>query len=383
MLIALNTLFLIPGKIGGMETVVRGLVRALAALDRSNEYVIFANRENAPTWDDLPENFSVFECPVRGTAKVSRTLYEQTKLASRARRLGVAVLHSLGAVAPPTSPAFRSVLTIPDLIYRRFPGEWTPLQRLVGGYLNERAARTVDRIITLSEFSKMDICKDFGVPPEKVSVIPPGCQDIPPDSESADRFFRDARISFPYIFSVGSTYYHKNLDGLLRAFQILRRRFRLPHRLVVSGLRMRAHSFFERDVARLGLARSVLWTGWVSPAVLRALYERADCFLFPSLYEGFGLPVLEAMALETPVACSNVTFLPEVAGDAAVTFDPRDPDAIADAVQRILDEPDLRRSLVEKGRARARTFTWERCARQTLELYLSLPPPSLAPRLPS
>lgn len=372
MRIGINMLPIIPGQMGGMEAYARGLVRGLGTVDRRNEYVLFANRENAATWDDLPESFSVHECPVSGRRKPARTLYEQLRLNRLARSLGIELLHSLVHVAPPPVRGRPSVVTIGDIIFLRFPREFTFIQRRVAGFLCRRAARTCDRILTFSEFSKADVQEEFGVTAGKITATPLGTTPLPEDSRTAEAFFREFRIPEKYLFSVLATYHHKNLEGLLRAFRELKQRRTIPHHLVVCGLKMAGHREFLDALARLEVADSVIFTGWAPDAALRELHVRADCFVYPSLYEGFGLPVLDAMSLGTPVACSNVTSLPEVAGDAAALFDPNDPGAIAEAVWRCLADSAYRASLVEKGRARAATFTWENCARKTLETYREL-----------
>jgi glycosyltransferase involved in cell wall biosynthesis len=362
-------LFVVPGRIGGLESYARGLVSGLAQVDSGHEFVILANRENAETWSDLPENFYVHECPVNGESKVARTLYEERRLNGAARRLGVEILHSLYHVAPPPAPGLISVATIPDIIFTRFPREFGPVRRAVAGYLVRRTARLCHRILTLSEFSRREIHDVLRAPVEKIDVTPLAAVDLPEQREEADAFFRQCSIAEPYLFSVASTYYHKNLGGLLRAYALLRERHRVAHRLVVSGLKMAAHDEFVAAVRAMRLEDCVTFTGWAPPAALRALYERAACFVFPSLYEGFGLPPLEAMALGAPVACSNTTSLPEVVGDAAALFDPASPESMAEAIHRVLEDAPWRQSLIAKGRARAALFSWDECARLTLESY--------------
>jgi len=367
--IGLNTLYLAPGRVGGVETYARGLVRGLARIDPRNEYVLFANRENAPTWGALPANFAVHECPVRAASKVHRTLYEQLRLNAAARRLGIDLLHSLCHVAPPRRNGMRAVVTIPDIIFLRFPGEFRFVQHHVAHRLMRRAVREADRVLVYSEHTKGDLRQEFGVPANRVDVAPLAPGEPARDPEAARPVLEALRIPEHYIYSVLATYHHKNLDGLLRAFARLRERESVPHALVISGLRMAAHSRFEALVEELQLREDVIFTGWVPEAALRALYEGAACFVYPSLYEGFGLPVLEAMALGVPVVCSNATSLPEVAGDAALLVDPRDPAALAEALARCLKDDATRRMLVEKGRAHAARFTWEECARGTLASY--------------
>jgi glycosyltransferase involved in cell wall biosynthesis len=372
MRLGLNMLFMVPGQMGGLETYARGLVDGLRALDSRNEYVILANRENAAIWGDGPPNFAVHVCPVWGTRKVARTLFEQWGLNRLARRTGIDLLHSPGQSAPPPCNGIRSAATIGDLIFRRYPDEFAWAQRVAASYVVARSARRYERILTFSEFSKRDIAAEYGIALDRIDVTLLGCKVLAEDPGLAQRFFDQNRICGPFIFSVLSTYHHKNLGRLLAAVRILRDRRGFRHRLLVVGLRMAGYGDFVRQIEALGLREQVTFLGWAPDPALRALYSRADCFVFPSLYEGFGLPVLEALALGTPVACSNAASLPEVAGDAAELFDPHDPEAIAEAIRRCLEDDALRRHLMARGRARAAQFTWERCAELTLQSYRRL-----------
>lgn len=368
MRIGLNTLFLVPGKMGGSEIYARSLIEAIARLAPNQEFHLFANRENAPSWNCLPANVAVTTCPVSGANKAGRTLFEQYRLGALVQRLGVGLLHSLGGTMPLVPRTIKSVVTILDIIFLLFPREFQPIQRFMAARLMRRAAFRADRILTISEHSKKDIAMRFEISPAKIDVTLLGTRSLLKDEDAVNDFFLRHQLSHPYLFTVSSSYHHKNLARLLKVFSQLRRK-RPGLKLVVSGLAMAAHGEFLNLQRQLGLEDAVHFAGWVPEPVLRGLYERAQCFVFPSLYEGFGLPVLEAMSLGVPVACARAASLPEVGGNAVLYFDPADENNMATALDRCLSEEDLRKSLAAKGSARASLFSWDQCARQTLAAY--------------
>jgi glycosyltransferase involved in cell wall biosynthesis len=227
----------------------------------------------------------------------------------------------------------------------------------------------VDAVITVSRQSCQDLIKYLPVNPKKINVIPEAASlHFHPlnEAEYLPALERHG-IRRPYILSVGSLEPRKNLLRLLEAYARLEGS---RPSLVIAGARNYWKSSpVVETVSRLGLEQHVRFTGYVEDADLPALYSAASLFVFPSLYEGFGLPVLEAMACGTPVVTSSVSSLPEVAGDAALLVDPRDVDAIASAMRRILDDSDLAADLRARGLARAAQFSWERTARETLAVY--------------
>lgn len=228
--------------------------------------------------------------------------------------------------------------------------------------------RRVAAIITVSEASRQDILETFRVPPERVTVIYNGI---------ADAFHRYALTQQPiirpagerpFILAVGATIPKKNLVGILQALAILKARG-LPHRLIHVGPRDWGYDAIMRQVMSHGLQCDVEFKGRVSMDELIRYYAQADVFVFPSFHEGFGMPILEAMACGCPVVTSNCYAMPEVAGDAALLVDPHDSAQIADAIERLLTDEPLRRSFIEKGRRRAQLFCWERASEQVVAVY--------------
>jgi glycosyltransferase involved in cell wall biosynthesis len=260
------------------------------------------------------------------------------------------LLHSVGTTSSLTAPC-PSVVTIHDLIYEHFPATFPAASRMGLKALVGAGARRATRVHAISEFTKRDVVERLGVPAERVDVVLNGFgiereERATPATELRTRLgLGDERV----VLCVSAALEHKNLGRLIEAME------GVDARLVVVGHRGR-----ER-------LEGATFTGWVDDADLEGLYALATCAVYPSLFEGFGMPPLEAMARGVPLACSNATSLPEVTGDAAVLFDPRDVTAMRAAIRRVLDDPPP--GLVERGRARAQQFTWERCARGVWEIY--------------
>ncbi|HEX2087170.1 MAG TPA: glycosyltransferase family 1 protein [Solirubrobacteraceae bacterium] len=349
MRIGLNLLYLVPGAVGGTEIYARHLIAALARLRPDDELVAFAGVEAAPTLR-FPPNVSVRRLPVRAANKPLRIAAELSLLPAAAARARVDVLHSVGTTSPLVTPC-PGVVTIHDLIYEHFPATFPRASRLGLKALVGPGARRATRVHAISQFTKRDVVERLRVPEERIDVVLNGygiaeAERVTPEAELRTRFGlgRD-RV----VLCVSAALEHKNLPRLIEAMR------GVDARLVVAG-----HPGRER-------LAGATFTGWVDDADLEGLYRLAACAAYPSLFEGFGMPALEAMARGVPLACSNAASLPEVTGDAAVLFDPRDVGAMRDAIRRVLDDPPA--GLVERGRARASEFTWERCARGVWEVY--------------
>jgi glycosyltransferase involved in cell wall biosynthesis len=289
---------------------------------------------------------------------------------------GVRRFHATDHLLPKLSTA-RSVFTLHDTAYLRYPEYYLPRNRIYLRVMMPRFLRRADRVIVVSEHTRGDALRHYGLDPVSVDVIPEGVDPwFTPEQPPAriDAVRRRFELPPRYVLSVGTIQPRKNLVSLLEAFAVLRRR-EPDLGLVVAGARGWLYeSFFDRRRA-LGLEEAVVVTGAVSDDDLPALYAGAEVFAYPSVYEGFGLPPLEAMASGTPVVSSNATSLPEVVGDAGVLVEPLDVDAWVTEIDRLLHDDDRRRDLRDRGLARAQTFTWERAARRTLDVYGSLPAP--------
>jgi glycosyltransferase involved in cell wall biosynthesis len=369
MKIGINALYLIPGRVGGSEIYLRRLISALARIDRENEYVVFTNRENRGTFE-LGDNFTEHHCPVRGLIRPHRIAWEQLVLPWRARQHRLDILHSPGFVAPLFAPC-PSVITVLDLIYLEFPQTFPFLARQWMRFLVRHSARRARAVITLSRYSRDEILWALDVPHWKIRAIYLGGGEeraAPAAAGEAKEVLEKHGITSPYLLTVAASHPHKNLVRLLEAYYRLEEKDRCQ--LVVLGVRHNRYGGrLLRTVERLDLAGRVVFTGWVPEREKEIIYTRAACMVFPSLLEGFGLPVLESMRYGVPVACSDLPSLAEVAGEAACLFDPYSADSIVTAIRGCLFDRGLRERLIEKGRAHAAHFTWEETARQTLEVY--------------
>ena len=368
--IGLNLIFLVPGETGGMEVAARELLpELLAQAPAGTRFTAFINREAASAgggpWGELMPAVTV---PVRARNRVQWVLGEQALLAPLATRAGIELMHSMASTAPLWG-SFRRVVTIHDLIYAQYPDAHAGIRDKGMRVLVPGAARRSHRVIADSRSTRDDLVELLGVPADRIDVVPLGVGALrrgtpsPEDEVRARLELGDRRV----ILSLSAKRPHKNLHALIGALA------RIPPEerpvLVLPGYPTEHESELRRRALELGVDGDVRFEAWVSSADLEGLWDLTAAFVFPSLYEGFGLPVLEAMSRGVPVACSNSSSLPEVAGDAALMFDPRDEAAIARALQRLLTDATLGEQLRARGLERARTFTWQRTAELTLASY--------------
>ena len=368
--VGLNLLYLVPSEVGGTEIYARQLVHALGRARPDVEWVVFAGAEAAPSLaaEGWPDNVRVVRVPVRARVKPARVAYELSALPVAAARAGVDLLHSLGTTSPLAGPGPR-VVTIHDLIFMRFEGDFPASSRIALETLVPLGARRATRVITPSEAAKRDVVEHCRVDRARVDVVPEGGgmrdAEPAPEAELRERFDLGAR---PVILTIAPPLPHKNLDRLLDALRVLVDGGLDPV-LALVGHQGREGEALRARIDALELSDHVRITGWVSDEELEGLYRLAACGAYPSLDEGFGLPVLEAMRRDLPLACSNATSLPEVAGDAAELFDPLDTESMAAALRRLLTDPARAAELVERGRRRAELFSWERAAEGTIASY--------------
>ena len=351
----------------GIGTYIRNLVTELGALDASSEYVLLTRPDDADAPSLGGPNF-------RTVVESSRpySIAEQFQVPRAVARAHADLLHEPHYVLPPLTRA-KTVVTIHDCIHLRFP-EYLP-SRAAYGYAHTMirlAARKANRILTVSHASKRDILHYTGVPAEKVVVVHNGLDErfaAAPDADTVERVRARFQLDHPFVLYVGNIKPHKNLARLIAAFAEMRTDGPEGLKLVVIGDETSKHPGLRQAVHRHRLDKHVRFFGFQPSTTLVVFYRLARAFVFPSLYEGFGLPPLEAMAHETPVVTSNVSSLPEVAGDGALLVDPYDVHAIADGMRRVVTDEALRRDLIEKGRTRARAFSWRQAAASTLQVY--------------
>ena len=373
MRIGINTLFLLPGKRAGTLTYVSSLVRALSQVDTENEYILFTNFQNHDVFKTDTKNIRRHLCPYVPENSKLRVLYEQMILPSYVKQFGLDVLHAPGDV-PPIMAKCAKVVTLHDMQYiawyAKYPEYASKAKLLYVKYLYPLGARKSEVVITISENSKRDIVKYLGIAENKVRVIHEasrfslGTNHIEPDLS----IFEKHRITKDYILSVASLLPHKNLNRLIESYALLMNN--IEHQIVLTGMNLSGINSIKEMVRKKNIdSDRVIFTGYISEAELIALYKNASLYVLPSLFEGFGLPLLEAMSLGCPVAASARTSIPEVVGDAGVLFEPEDPKAMADAIYSVLFDVNLRDRLVDKGYKREKAFTWKKAARETLVAY--------------
>jgi glycosyltransferase involved in cell wall biosynthesis len=367
--IGLNLIFLVPDETGGMEVAARELIPALLAeAPPGMRFTAFVNREAAAAGGPWGELLPAVTVPVNARNRVQWVLGEQTLLPPLAMRAGVDLVHSLASTAPLWG-RFRRVVTVHDLIYARFPEAHSGIRDKGMKVLVPQAVRRSDRVIADSLSTREDLIELVGVRPELIDVVPLGLGSVRreaplPEREVSERFqLGERRV----VLSLSAKRPHKNLLALISALALLPAEVRPL--LVLPGYPTAHEAELRERAVSAGVAGDVRFPAWVSAAEVEGLWALAEAFVFPSLYEGFGLPVLEAMARGVPVACSDASSLPEVAGGAALLFDPHDEAAIAGALRQLLEDQALRERLRARGLARVAEFTWERTARLTLESY--------------
>jgi len=353
----------------GLGRYAQELLLALATADGQNEYVVFYNNPAAARVDPTLERFPKITTPLSYKPwRLSAMLAHFARIPQDSLFPGVALFHATDHLLP-YFRRIKSVFTLHDLIFIFHPETHKPLNRWFLTLMMPRFLRAADAVIAVSECTKRDAIRFYGIPEEKITVIYEGVnprfRPASPETIAAVR----ARYNLPehFILYVGTIEPRKNLTALLEAFHYLLATHDL--RLVIVGKKGWLYEGFFRRLRELGLEDRVIFTGYVPDEDLPAIYSAADLFVFPSLYEGFGLPVLEAMACGVPVICSNTSSLPEVAGDAALLVDPADVWALAGAMEQALTDEHLRSELMAKGLERARWFTWEKAAAKTLEVY--------------
>ena len=364
--IGLNLVFLVE-RSAGAGRYASELIPALLAAEPGSRITAFVNEEAPAEIFDQPWSGEVdwVRLPVRIQRK-AHLLAQMTALPVIAARRKLDVLHSPANGGPLFTPGVARVVTLLDLIWLRQQEAWDSARAVRSMRVFVRAnAATAHRLLTISESARDDLVR-YGVEREKIDVTPLGVR--PPSTgptKTPEEVRRDLGAGdAPIVLCVAQKRPYKNLGALVRALPELGEAV-----LVLPGEHTAHEEELRREARRLGVEERVRFLGWVGDEELENLYGAATCFALPSLVEGFGLPVLEAMARDVPVACSNRPSLPEVAADAALLFDPEDQAAVTGSIRGLLEDAELRQKLVERGRDRVRAFTWQRTAEATLASY--------------
>ena len=370
MRIGVNVRYLSSNHPTGVDVYIESLIRHLKTVAPEHEVILFlgGGSQTPERLRDVRTTHVRSRWPT-GSA-VTKLLWDQVGLGREIRAAALDVFHG-PYFALPFATSGPTVVTVHDLAYAHCPESFTWRFSIYWHWLLPAALRRATRIIAPSENTKADLVSRLGVAPERVCVtyegVDPFFHESITDEERHVRL-QSMGIRRPYLLHVSGFARRKNVPVVLEAVRLLRNRGRRDHALVLAGGGGWSHRL-GAEVAARGVEDATQYTGHVSREDLRALYVGAAALVYPSLYEGFGLPPLEAMACGTPVVAADTSSLPEVVGDAGVLVDPGDAGAWADALDRVLTDTTTRHMLVERGRRRARSFSWDRTARQTLAVY--------------
>jgi len=363
--IGVNALYLIPGKVGGTEIYLRSLLKALASVDTCNEYLIYANFEADAELAPASPRFRLIRCHVKASFRPWRMIYEQVALPFLLAADKVDAIFNPGFTGPALC-CRPSITVFHDLQHRRFPEFFRWHERPFWRFFLWLAARHSKRIIAVSQATRRDLLLFYPFTQTRITVIPHGVD--PEFFEIGVR--RGSRPRSFFVLAVATIHPHKNLERLIDAFAHFRQR-RPAYRLVIAGLRGNASKQVEMAIHRLNCADAVEITGWISRSTLYNLFEEADAFITASIFEGFGMPILEALAAGIPCGVSRIPVFGEVAADAALCFDPFSTDDIARVLLRLADDEEFRSRARTYGPQRARRFRWE-CAAQRIAKEMGL-----------
>lgn len=366
---------LVFGENAGVGSYTLGLLEGLAAIDDENEYLLYSYVGLPTSSAELLPRKENFRCTeIRLEPDHLRRLWSSAELPPRGLLGPIDIIHSPFFNAPKDRDA-RLVVTIYDASFVRFPEFHTDDNRLhcLNGALN--AELYADRIVAISHHTKTEIQRYFPATASRIRVThlaPRSVYYREHDTQFIRKTLEQFRIFQNFILFVGSLEPRKNLENLLRAYAAYAKRIENPESLVVAG----AKGWLNEDVhvlaSELGLQPYIRWLGYVQDSDLRVLYSTAKLFVYPSFYEGFGLPPVEAMACGAPVITSDTSALPEIVGDAAIMIDPQNVKELSSAIERVLADDDLRLEMRRKSLERSKLFSWEKTARETLAIFHEL-----------
>ncbi len=335
----------------GISVYLNNLIYELRKTDAENKYYFLHQSSSNP---------------------VVRILSEQFAVPDAVKREKIDLYHNPDHMLPWRELRCKSVITVHDLAFYKFPSKFGFLKCTFKRSITPRSIKRADAIIAVSQSTKNDILAGFDIPEEKVSVVYNGVggRFFPQEDKGALNAVADRYdLNGSFILSVGTLEPRKNIPLLIEAFAIFKKRTGALHKLVIVGNPGWLYENIFSSPKKFGVEGDVEFLQGVESEDLPLIYQLADLFVYPSLYEGFGLPPLEAMACGTPVITSNVSSLPEVVGDAGILIDPSDAQGLAGEIEKVLGDKGLRMEMSRKGIARSKLFSWEKCARETIAVY--------------
>ena len=376
--IAINGIDFTSGRMGGVETYFRNLIGCFQAMDTGDKVVVLINRNQK---NHLPLNspsLEIVECdyamPSMGwlARGIAKNIFQVDPLASRIDRMKIDVIHHPFSILNPRKSRVPSVLTFWDLQHEFYPEYFSSYELWLRRRLYKASVEKATRVIVSAEFTKKCLVERYDIDSGRVDVIPLGYGSefrVIDHLDGIDRIKNKYDLSKPFLYYPAATWPHKNHKRLFAALKLISERCHFDGELVLSWIAVQSQAGFRACIENAGLASVVKVLGYVPYEDLPYLYNLARILVFPSLFEGFGIPIVEAMACGCPVLCSNVTSLPEVVGEAGVLFDPSSSEDMAENIWSVWNSPEERRSMRAKGLERVKAFRWEETAGKTLDVY--------------
>lgn len=372
MRIGINTLAINRSDFGGAERYLYFLLCHIAKIDQKNEYFIFVSPQNKDRFTINQKNFKTIICPINLNSRIKRILYEQLLLPKFIKKYKIDVFNGPHNVLP-LQIACKCVLTIQYMFSFMMPKDHPPFfRRWYLNALTKISARKADKVISVSHDNTLQIIRYLGIKESKVASIHHGLEDsfYPEKNLSVIEACKNKYgINNDYVLCVANNVLNKNLEGVIKSFRHLKQQYNVPHLLVIAGSVgfSKARQLWLKQIKNA--YPDIIHTGYVDATELRNLYSGASVFVFPSFYESFGIPLLEAMACGTPIVTSDTFSMPEVVGDAGLKVNPYNIEEIADAIYSLLHNPSLRKDLINRGFERVKKFSWETAAKETLKVF--------------
>ena len=350
----------------GNCTYIRNLVESLIRIDYENEYFLYVTNIKYSYYERFKKIENVHLCLTKSNNPFARILM----LGMRTFIDKIDVLH-VQYIAPPFHKG-KLIVTIHDISFLHFPECFRRLERFRQKVLIPINIRKADKILTVSKYSREDIIKSYNVIPQTIEVTYDGVKPIFKHLENLggeNKVLKHYGISGKFIFFLGRIDARKNISSLIKAFMLLKQRNQIPYQLVISGKEDFLPRQIREEIKISQYKKDIIFTGYLLENYLPLFYNLADVFVYPSLYEGFGLPCLEAMSCGCPVVSSNISSIPEIVNGAGLLINPLDTEELAIAIHRVISNPKLREELKEKGLKQAKQFSWDNTAQKTLEVY--------------